>query len=449
MRRRTFLGLAGGAAMAGSQPAGGWKAGVAAISITPDGPIWLAGLASRNHASEGVRRDIFLKALALEDGAGGRSVLVTADLVDVRRDVWDPVAERCAAQHGLGRDRLAINESHTHSAPVVTSRPGEGIYPLDAAQQETVRRYTATVADRAVEVVGRALADLAPASLAFGQGLAGIAVNRRRVRLRSLPGPVDHDVPVLAVRDPNGKLRAVAAGYACHATALSDYQVSGDWPGFAQEEIEKAHPGAVAMFVQGCGADSNALPRQGVELARRHGETLAAAVGQVLSSKMTAVTGGLRTAFERVDVPFQAGPPRAEIEKLAQDGESQAGRRARRLLRILDRNGKLVDRYPYSVQVWQFGSGLKMIFLAGEVVVDYSLRLKARHGWDNTWVSGYSNDTFAYIPSVRVLREGGYEGGEAMLYEDFPGPFAEPVEEIIVAKVAELAARTGARHAGQ
>jgi hypothetical protein len=53
-------------------------------------------------------------------------------------------------------------------------------------------------------------------------------------------------------------------------------------------------------------------------------------------------------------------------------------------------------------------------------------------------VAGYSNDVFGYVPSLRVLREGGYEGGDAMIYYAKPGPFNEAVEELIVGKVHQL-----------
>ena len=419
-----------------------WEAGVAKIAITPREPIWMAGFGFRKHPSEGVRQDIFVKALALRDRTGKTFVLVTADLVDTRRDVWDVVAARCERKFGLTRDRLAFNESHNHSAPVVTLAPVSVYYPLDAAQEAEVRRYTAGVIDKAVEAVGLAIDRLASAAVEFRQGFAGIAVNRRRVRLRGLPGPVDQDVPVLAVRDAAGGLRAVVVGYACHATALSDYEISGDWPGYAQEEIERAHPGATVLFVQGCGADSNPLPRRSVELARIYGQILAAAVEEVLRAKMAPLEGPVRTAFERVDVPFQKAPSREELQKAAAGPDGVPRQHALRLLKLLDRDGKLIDRYPYPAQVWQFGRSLRLIFLGGEVVVDYALRLKARYGWDSTWVAGYSNDIFAYIPSRRVLREGGYEGGEAMIGEDYPGPFDAAIEEIIVEKVDDLVRNT-------
>ncbi len=229
----------------------GWKAGVARADITPAEPIWLAGFGSRQHPSEGIRTHIYTKALALEDERGAVSVLVTADLVDTKRDVWDVVAERCRTQYGIAREHLWFNESHNHSAPITTRAAISVYYPLNADQEGAVRRYTDEFIHKTVSVVGQAMANLAPARLEFQQGLAGIAVNRRRVRLRSLPGPVDQDVPVLAVWDRGANLRAIVVGYSCHATVLSDYEISGDWPGYAQEEIERAHPGAAALFVQG------------------------------------------------------------------------------------------------------------------------------------------------------------------------------------------------------
>ena len=92
----------------------------------------------------------------------------------------------------------------------------------------------------------------------WGSGLSTFAVNRRENPSNkvsewrdggTLKGPVDHDVPVLSVRDPeDATLRAVLFGYACHATTLSGLQWCGDYPGYAQIAIEKEHPGCVALF---------------------------------------------------------------------------------------------------------------------------------------------------------------------------------------------------------
>jgi hypothetical protein len=97
----------------------------------------------------------------------------------------------------------------------------------------------------------------------------------------------------------------------------------------------------------------------------------------------------------------------------------------------------LSQTYPYPVQVWRLGPELAFVTLGGEVVVDYAVRLKQELGREKTWVAGYSNDVMAYIPSRRVLGEGGYEGGGAMVYYSLPCPWAPEVEEMIVRSVHE------------
>jgi hypothetical protein len=436
-----FLTVAAAAFGAAAQPAPTWKAGVARVVITPTEPIWMAGFGSRTKPSEGVRQDLYAKALALQDESGRSAVIVALDIVGIEREMADAIAAEALRRHGLTRDRLVLNVSHTHSGPVagLVVMP---LYDLNPEQRAVVQRYTTGLIAKILEAIGGALTQLAPARVEFGQSLAGIAVNRRRGRNRSYPGPVDHDVPVLAIRDAEGKLRAVAVGYAAHATAMSDYQINGDWPGFAMAEIEQANPGTTALFINGCSADSNPLPRRTEELARGYGKILAAAADEVLRGRMTAVTGPLQTAFETVDVPFRTPPTRAELDQRLQDRNSFVRLHAKRLIEEIERKGALPTTYPYPVQVWQFGRSLKLITLGGEVVVDYSLRLKQEHGFDHTWVAGYSNDVLAYIPSRRVLMEGGYEGGESMIYFGRPGPFGAAVEEIIVEKVADLMRRT-------
>ncbi|HLV01645.1 MAG TPA: neutral/alkaline non-lysosomal ceramidase N-terminal domain-containing protein [Acidobacteriota bacterium] len=418
-----------------------WKAGTARVDITPTESIWLAGYGARDRPSSGVLQNIFAKALALQDQDGLTFVLVTADILGFTAEMSETIAERVQTLHGLSRERLILNASHTHSAPV-TGNLLWPAYSLGPEHVPAIERYTSRLLDQIVEMIGVSLSNLEPVELHFGQGLAGFAVNRRRVSRRYLPGPVDHDVPVLAVRSLDGAIKAVVFGYACHATVLSGYEVNGDWPGFAQEAIEERYLGATALFVTGCGADANPLPRRSVELARRYGDTLAIAVAEVLESEMKPVKGPLRVALEQVDLPFQTPPTREELEWRVKTESDSRKRHAQTLLEKLDQEGSLPSKYPYPVQVVQFGSELTFIHLAGEVVVDYSLRFKEAYGWDDTWVAGYSNDVFAYIPSKRVLHEGGYEGGGAMIGYGQPRPFTAEVEEMIANKVDELVKRT-------
>ncbi len=113
------------------------------------------------------------------------------------------------------------------------------------------------------------------------------------------------------------------------------------------------------------------------------------------------------------------------------------GHHARVTLAKLDKGEKLPTKIAYPVQTWAFGDSLAMVHLPGEVVVDYPLRLKKELDGRRLWVTGYANNAPCYIPSERVLKEGGYEGGGAMIYYDVPAPFAPGLEDKIVDAVKE------------
>jgi hypothetical protein len=424
-----------------------WKAGAARAIITPQKSLWMAGYASRKKPSEGVAQDLYVKALALEDHSGKRAVLVTSDLVGLPASVSHPIAERVEKQHHLRRNQLLLSSSHTHGGPVVGHMLGS-MYPMSPQQWADVEAYTAELEDKIVNLVGASLKALRPARLVFGHGEAGFGMNRRARTGAEIvigvnkDGPVDHDVPVLRVDDLHGKLRAVVFGYACHNTTGQDSMLfSGDYAGFAQAWLEKHHPGATALFVEGCGGDANPYPRGSIALAQQHGEELAAAVEKGLAGDLKPVHGPLETAYEEVPVAFAMPPSREELQAQLESKDVYHRNWAGAMLKILERDGHLPTEYPYPVEVWQFSQDLTLIALGGEVVVDYDLRLKKELGAEKLWVAGYSNDVFAYIPSLRVLKEGGYEGGGAMIYYGQPGPFAPSIEETIIGKVHDLIGR--------
>ncbi len=296
---------------------------------------------------------------------------------------------------------------------------------------------------------GKALADLAPARLAAGQGTTGFAVNRRNnlepyvpklIAEGALKGPVDHSVPVLAVYLPDGKLKAVLFGYACHNTVMDFYQWSGDYAGFAQLALERSHPDANAMFFMGCGADQNALPRRKLQLAERYGNMLAAAVEEVLLAPPHTLSPELRTAMEMVTLHLGPPPTEAELKKLSTDKTPMIRRWATRLLAEVKAGKPFLHSYPLPVQAWQFGGQQLLITLGGEPVVDWALKFKQEFG-PQTWVAGYCNDVMNYIPSLRVLREDmpplaqgrwGYEGAQATIVYGLPAfRWAEDVEDLL------------------
>jgi hypothetical protein len=298
-------------------------------------------------------------------------------------------------------------------------------YPVEAEQVALVNAYTDLMVTKCVAMVGEALAQLAPARLQMGEGKATFAVNRRNNREADVPqllaqgtplkGPVDHAVPVLTVTRPDGTLAAVVFGYACHPTTLSFLTWCGDYPGFAQLELENNHPGTTALFVNTCGGDQNPAPRRSVELCQRYGHLLAVAVEEALQQPLQPVSPALRTAFEMVHLPYLSVVSRDELTGLLQDTNALRARWAVRLLKKIEAGEKFESVYPYPIHAWRLGREMLVVGMGAEAVVDYALRFKREFG-PGTWVCGYADDQIAYIPSRRVWEEGGYEGG-AYLYE--------------------------------
>ena len=430
-------------AVAAEEPQASWKAGVASVVITPERPMLICGGVSRK-PSEGKIHELYAKALALEDAHGTRLVIVTMDVAMIPMVLREWMETEVGRHCQLPPQGLLLNASHTHSGPEMRVARAK-LYGFAPEQIEQIQQYVDWLQPRLLGIVDQALDNLAPARLAYVHDRTDFAVNRRLktergYRMAPNPdGPVDHDVPVLEVKDPDGELRAVLFGYACHAVANKSHQFCGDYPGFAQRYVEQAHPGATALFITGCAGDQRPFPTGSLVLAQQYGRALADAVERALLSPPRPVRGPLRVALEQVPLEFDQPPSRKQLQQQAASGKGVRRRRAEALLRELDQNGKLRKTQPYYVHVAQFGSDLTLVALAWEVVVDYSLRLKAELAGPPVWVAAYSNEVLIYLPSLRVLKEGGYEGGGALLgYTRLPATFAPSVEKLVVDKVHEL-----------
>jgi neutral/alkaline ceramidase-like enzyme len=435
-----LVGLIGASAVSGADE-GAWKAGVATVKITPRQPVVMSGYAARTKPFERVEQDLFAKALALEDARGHRGVVVTMDLIGLSSTIAEPVCAKIAEQSGLKREQILLNYAHNHAGPLLSlGRREETDDPEPAAA--TVE-YTRWLQDRLVEVAVGAVSKLEPARLSWGTGVAGFVMNRREftpagVILGVNPrGPADRAVPVLRIDGADGKPRAVLFGCACHNTTLGqdNYRICGDYAGFAQAAIEAQQPGVVALFMIGCGGDANPYPRNSIDLARQHGRELGGEVCRVTAGKLKPISGPLTTVFDQVDLPLRA-VSRDELKPLAEKVPGWQTGNAKTMLAMLDHGKELPRVYRAPVGLWQFGNDLTLVALPGEVVVDYVHAIERAIGPLGLWPAGYCNDYFGYLPSARVVAEGGYE---TRGLNSGAGWFAPAAEQALVSKVAELA----------
>jgi neutral ceramidase len=362
------------------------------------------------------------------------------------------IRNQIAVKYGLTRSQIILSSSHTHSGPVLADALAD-VYPLDLKQTDIIKKYSYDLENKIITLTGKAIQSMVPAHIYSGNGVTRFQVNRRNndeATLNTktyLNGPNDYSVPVLKVTDMSGNIIAVAFGYACHATVLNIYKVSGDYPGYAQIEIEKLHPGITAMFFQGAGADQNPLPRRSVALAQQYGRELCAAVDRVLNENMKEQEPSLSTAYSEVDLPFSPPPGKEELMKFEKESEGYQKRWATDQLETLRKKGSFPSSYPYPVLVWRLGNQ-PIMSLGGEVVVEYAIELKKIFGQD-IFVLGYTNDVMSYIPSERILKEGGYEGESSKMAYGMAAKWESGIESRILEELKKLAAKAGVKQVVQ
>lgn len=423
-----------------------WKAGVAVSDITPPTGLWLAGYAMRDHPAEGTIHPLWVKALALQDAQGKTAVIVSSDILGFTAEMSQKIKQQVKDKTGLDIGNILLNSSHTHSGPVV----GDSLIAMYIISEDTehlnkIQQYTEELERKVVDTIVKAMEQLQPAKLFMGRGIVRFAVNRRNNKEAEIEttydykGPVDHSVPILVVRNTSDNtIRSIVFGYACHSTVLSGYQWCGDYPGFAQIDLEQTYPTAKALFVAGCGADINPLPRRTLALAQQYGKELAVAVTRAIEDNLQELPPSLKTSYETVTLPLETPLTKEELQQIADDTKKAdyIRRSARYLLKGLERGIPLRTSYPYPIQVWNIG-GFPVIALGGEVVVDYAIAVKQRIQ-PNAMVLGYSNDLMSYIPSARVIREGGYEGDTSQLEYEMPAKWKEDIEEMILNAITQM-----------
>lgn len=428
------------------------KFGFATRVITPTEPMRLSGYANRNKPSTGTDEELRVRAVAFETPSGERHAIVSVDLLGLPADQQQEIARRVAETHRISRERLTVGCTHTHTGPrMTTASISLLIEPFTPEELQKAIAYSDRITEEIVAVIGSALQDLQPGKLFLGEGKAGFAVNRRMLKAGKWTGfgvnpdgPVDHSVPVLKITDASGKIRGIVVNYACHPTTLGpeDNRYSPDWPGYAALALEESFPGATVVTLTGCAGDANPEPRtaggaDNSRLAIGHGRTLAEAVRRVLEQPMREISDPPVCSFGTADLKFEL-PSQAELEKRLTHSDPVMRLHAQNMLKIIDEKGALPSSYPLPIQVWRFGQDLTMVFLGGEVVVEYALRLKKEWQPGYVWVTAYSNDVPGYVASEKVRSEGGYETDYSMIFYNQPGRWSTGTEDLIIRRIGEI-----------
>lgn len=419
------------------------EVGVASVDITPKFPIRMSGYAARVRAeADSVLQPLSAKALVFGSDNQQPTVLITVDLVGITWPITNSVASFLFKEKGINPAQIAICASHTHGGPeignlinILQYRPERFTDSLLSLEQlNHIVAYTQWLTQKLQEVAMAALNNRKPAYVSWGQGQALFAANRR-----TKGGPVDVALPVLKISDPDGTLRAVFVNYACHGTTLGGdmHKIHGDWIAEAHRVIEERHPGATALIALGTAGDANPAPRGTIADVQQHGKEIADNVDKLLTAQLQPLNAPPVGRMEWIKLPLQKLSPVPELIRLSKENTVQ-GYEARLTLERLMRSETIPSVLDYPIQIWNFDNKMAMVNMAGEVVVDYSFLIKEKYGAERLWTNAYANDVPCYIPSKRILKEGGYEAETNMYWYDKPMPFAPEVEDEIMTAVDAL-----------
>lgn len=445
-----------------------WKAGVAKRDITPKGPVRLSGYASRSTPSVGVADPLAVRSLALmgesvdaeKEVTNQRFILVSVDSIGLPESVTQKVLAKIRETTPIQRSEIVFCASHSHATPHLSGGLSNLFAEdLSAEEQKAMEEYTVFFIDQLSQAVIESLSNTKPVELYTAETDVMFGVNRRVLANRQWAGAGnppdgvrDTKVPVLGVKAADGWI-ALAYNYACHCTSISPAvnKISGDWAGISAQNIEKINPGVIALPIIGCGADINPNPRGTPELAAQHGAVLATHVNKALQTSMKPLKLFSETASSAEDTKSPAiaahfgfaglapeRPSREALQTALTDANPHRRRWAKNMLDLWDRMGRIPETYPAPIHTWKLGSALTWVFLSGEVVCDYQIRLKRELTGDNIWVSAYTDDCFGYVASERMRAEGGYEVDDSMIYYNQPGRWQSGTEDLIVRRVKEI-----------
>jgi len=434
------------------------KAGFFEKDVTPPVGTYLAGYPSRKSGSEGVDDPLFLRVVAMEDDAGERLVLVTADLLKFPKPMTWRLKAWAQRTLGLPSASLIINLSHSHSSPGLFYQECYPQWPLDI---DYICRFEQSIR----EGIAGALDDLRPARATFGIHQEHFGVSRRlpdpaiggKTRLGQNPeGYYDPDLPILAFYPKDGEQpRAILYSYACHATWKSGQNISADWPGEVSRGLKRElGDDVMTLFVQGAAGsvatrrdDRYGTPEAFSRVASGIADFARSAAMRPLELKLAAAETEfgipydqtkLLTADELLEFADPADTDISPIIPYIRPANRSIVRLWAQHIYEWMRTDRLPTEFGMHLTRVRLADGVHIVALSGEVTAQVGRMVKALFPDRDTLFFGYCSYTDAYIPAASMLEEHGHEALQSIYFHVRPAPFVPEIDDIITREVLAL-----------
>jgi len=392
--------------------------GVASCDITPDvqtHKVPLAGYGARQgKPSPGVHDPLRAKILLFRD-RNKLIALITCDL----RSVTPQLKQQTLAKSGdlgLTADTLLLCASHTHDGPSIYS---ERFWQLQFGECEpaVIDRMSTAIAGG----LHSAAKDFAEARVGFGsERLEGFTRNRRwryNIEARKTAGEIPALNPVLSilrVDNMEGKCRAILVHFATHPTILraDNMLISAEWPGVLQQSLEKAFPGAVALYCNGAEGDQSPDGAKGEDAFERVQE-----YGMRLAERARTLTKAIKTNGEETigSVRIMPDLPPISFSPGARNGPYKSFELA----------AKEALPKQAEIQLLRIGDTV-LTGLPGEPICEVGMETQkkvAAAGFKNALTVGLANDYVGYIVNEKEYHHAGYEVDERSYYGPGLGTF--------------------------
>jgi len=413
-----------------------WRVGYAQADITPGpGQVMMSGFGKQRYA-EGTLAPLRAQVLVFQDETGRRALLGAADVLGFGPDTIETLRHKLRAAHGFQPADICFAASHTHWGPAINYRMCFALGAPDVW-------YIAALEKTLLRLAEEAVADLAPAEVQYGDFEVQIGMNRRKVNEEGKvvwgPNPggqYDRQTSVLRILREKSPRQLLLVVHGCHPTCVGNVaKWSPAYPGAMRDRLAAAIDDSRAIFMMGCGGDAKASvlnPETGREEFAAHpdqsravGEKLADAVLKRLEGEFRPLSPVLQTHLERGTLSFAEPMTREQIVEMTVKKNPQEYYTwwARQSLAFPDSRTAL----EYEVLTWRLGP-LTLAALEGEVCSEWGERIRGMLPGEPVMVVAYVNFCPGYIPTARIITEGGYEGDESHKAYFLPAPFSPKME---------------------
>jgi neutral ceramidase len=419
------------AAIATPPSSGEFRAGAAAVAITPPVGIPMAGYYSERGA-QGVHDELYAKAIVMEQG-GTTAALVALDLIAAPRDLVDDARAAIDRACRVRGANVTISATHSHTGPIVDTKNRFG------GQSSLVIRYRESLPAKIAEAVRQAESRLTPVTIYAARGReTSIAFNRRyhmkdgtvgwnpgkgNPSIVKPAGTIDPDVPVVFFETADHRPVATYVNYAVHLDNIGEPFISADMPATLSRCLaDFKGPEMVTLFTAGCCGDVNHVDVHWKEAQRGFGNP--ARMGTILAGEalrtwprlVSVETNPLRIKSTTVSLPLaelkngDVEKARATVARMSEEASKRPTFMemvdAFKVLDVAAREGK-----PHEVEVQAIALGKQVAWLSlpGEVFTELGLAIKQDSPFPTTIIAELANGLLGYIPSRRAYAQGNYE----------------------------------------